>query len=80
MTPHNPTLLARMDLHSGLANTAALRAAGITAETGDPPGGIIARGAGGAPTGLLADAAMQLVTGERRGSTWGVACGCKSGA
>ncbi len=36
-----------------MLNTAALRAAGITAATPDPPGGAIARDAAGAPTGLL---------------------------
>src|ERR1700674_731921 len=44
-----------------LANSAALRAAGVTARTPDPPGGTIVRGAGGEPTGILKDNAMDLV-------------------
>ncbi len=36
-----------------MVNTAALRAAGITTATPDPPGGAIAKGADGEPTGLL---------------------------
>jgi len=45
-----------------VANTAALRLAGVTAATPDPPGGIIVRDAAGNPTGLLKDAAMGLVS------------------
>ncbi|HTU99382.1 MAG TPA: amidohydrolase family protein, partial [Luteitalea sp.] len=41
-------------------NSAALKAAGITAETPDPQGAAIVRGAGGAPTGLLRNAAGML--------------------
>lgn len=58
-----PAWLLRHDAHSGLANTAALRLAGITADTADPPGGSIVRGPDGQPTGLLTDAAMKLVSG-----------------
>jgi predicted amidohydrolase YtcJ len=36
-------------------NTAALRAAGITRDTPDPPGGKIVKGADGEPTGVLED-------------------------
>jgi predicted amidohydrolase YtcJ len=45
-----------------LANTAALKLAGITAKTPDPPGGVIYRKPGTKePTGLLRDNAMALV-------------------
>ena len=44
-----------------LANTAALKLAGITRESQDPPGGTIVRDANGEPTGLLKDAAMSAV-------------------
>src|SRR5699024_5458510 len=40
---------------------AALRAAGITSQTPDPPGGGIDRGPGGEPNGLLRDNAVALV-------------------
>ena len=44
-----------------VVNSAALKAAGITAATKDPVGGKIERDANGNPTGLLVDAAMDLV-------------------
>jgi predicted amidohydrolase YtcJ len=44
-----------------LANSLALRLAGITRETADPPGGTIVRDARGEPTGVLKDAAMDPV-------------------
>jgi predicted amidohydrolase YtcJ len=61
VTPDNPVLLGRYDGHSVLANSAALRLAGITSKTPDPPGGAIVRDAQGNPTGDLKDAAMSLV-------------------
>src|SRR5580698_7515623 len=56
-TPDNPVFLSRYDLHSALANSAALRLASITSHTPDPPGGVIVRDAQGNPTGDLKDAA-----------------------
>jgi predicted amidohydrolase YtcJ len=58
VTPDNPVFLSRYDGHSALANSSALRLAGITAQTLDPPGGTIVREAQGNPTGILKDAAM----------------------
>ncbi|MFO7695096.1 MAG: amidohydrolase [Vicinamibacterales bacterium] len=57
-----PVFVHRFDGHMAVANTAALRLAGVTAATPDPPGGVIVRDAAGNPTGLLKDAAMGLVT------------------
>ena len=58
----NPVFVSRSDLHIGLANSAALRAAGIDATTPDPCGGEIFRDpASGEPTGILKDAAIRLV-------------------
>mmetsp|Transcript_46271 Transcript_46271/g.148133 ORF Transcript_46271/g.148133 Transcript_46271/m.148133 type:complete len:522 (+) Transcript_46271:101-1666(+) len=51
----------RTDGHMGLANRAALAAAGVGPGTPDPEGGRILRGAGGAPTGVLVDTAMGMV-------------------
>jgi len=48
--------------HTVLANTRALERAGITASTPDPTGGLIWRDPGGAPTGLLEDAAFEVFT------------------
>lgn len=59
--PDHPVWLRRVDGHAGVANTAALRAAGVTASTPDPEGGRIVRDANGNPTGTFIDAAMSLV-------------------
>lgn len=56
-----PAWLYRVDGHAGWANTAALKAAGITRATKDPAGGRILRDAAGNPTGVLIDSAMELV-------------------
>ncbi|MEO0982586.1 MAG: amidohydrolase [Pseudomonadota bacterium] len=60
-SPDNPVLLTRADGHALVANSAALAAVGIDAETADPDGGRIERDAAGAATGLLIDTAMALV-------------------
>ncbi len=56
-----PVLLERVDGHAVVANGAALKAAGIDSATKDPVGGKIERDSGGRPTGLLVDAATELV-------------------
>jgi predicted amidohydrolase YtcJ len=56
-----PVVLERVDGHAVVANSAALRAASVTAATKDPVGGKIERDASGNPTGLLVDAATELV-------------------
>jgi predicted amidohydrolase YtcJ len=58
-----PVFLRRYDGHLGVANTRALRLAGIDARTVDPPGGVIDRKPGSKePTGILRDNAMRLIT------------------
>jgi predicted amidohydrolase YtcJ len=61
VTSHHPVFVSRLDGHMALANSAALRLAGVTRETPDPPGGAIVRDARGEPTGVLKDAAMVYV-------------------
>ncbi len=61
LTPNTPVFVNRLDGHMGLANSRALDLAGITATTPDPPGGTIVRYADGRPTGILKDAAQDLV-------------------
>ena len=61
VTPNNPVWINRLDGHMGLANSAALRAAGVDANTPDVPGGTIVRGADRAPTGILKDNAQSLI-------------------
>lgn len=61
VAPKNPVYLTAASLHAGWANTAALKTGGVSAETADPPNGQIQRGANGRATGILFEAAMQLV-------------------
>ena len=61
LTPDTPVFVSRYDGHMGLANSLALRLAGITAKTPDPPGGTIVRDAQGNPTGALKDAATDYI-------------------
>lgn len=56
-----PVWLVRVDGHAGVANTKALKVVGITADTPDPDGGRIVHDGAGNPTGLLIDAAQDLV-------------------
>lgn len=62
--PHHPVLLWRSDLHLAVANTLALAAAGVAADTPDPEAGVVDREAAGQPTGVLRDAAIGLVSGR----------------
>jgi len=63
ITPDNPVCVNRHDGHMVLANSLALKIAGITAKTPVPPGGEILKDPdSGEPTGILKDAAMELVT------------------
>src|SRR5580698_3194145 len=57
----HPVFVERLDGHMALANSAALKLAGITRDTPDPPGGTIVRDAAGDPSGVLKDAAMERV-------------------
>lgn len=57
-----PVWLERVDGHAGWANSRTLALAGITKTTPDPAGGKIQRDANGNATGVLIDAAQELVT------------------
>jgi predicted amidohydrolase YtcJ len=61
VTGDRPVWVSRLDGHMGLANTAALKLAGIDRNTPDPPGGAIVHDERGEPTGILKDAAMDAV-------------------
>lgn len=56
-----PVFVNRLDGHMSLANSAALKLAGVDRHTEDVPGGVIVRDAEGNPTGILKDAAQELV-------------------
>ena len=60
-TANTPVYVIRLDGHMALANSSALRAAGITKDTSDPEGGVIMRGQQGEPTGILKGNALNLV-------------------
>jgi len=62
VTPDHPVFVQRLDGHMALANSLALRLAGVTRESKDPDGGTIVRDAAGEPTGILKDNAEELVT------------------
>jgi predicted amidohydrolase YtcJ len=59
--PDRPVYLSERDEHMGLANSAALKLAGITRDTPDPPNGHIMKDASGEPTGELKEAAQRLM-------------------
>jgi predicted amidohydrolase YtcJ len=60
--PARPAFLRRYDGHMAVVNSRALQLAGITADTPNPPGGVIYRKPDGRePTGLLRDNALDLV-------------------
>jgi predicted amidohydrolase YtcJ len=60
-TPKIPVAVNRYDGHMVLANSLALKLAGISSQTRDPDGGVIVRDGKGNPTGALKDAAMDLL-------------------
>ena len=61
VTPDHPVFVLRLDGHMALANSLALKLAGITRDTAVPDGGAIVKDAAGEPTGVLKDSAMELV-------------------
>jgi predicted amidohydrolase YtcJ len=57
----HPAIFVRVDGHIAIANTAALQAAGVTAQTTPPPGGAVDHDAQGQPTGIMRESAQELV-------------------
>ncbi len=57
-----PVFINRIDGHIGLANSLALKIAGISRHSENPAGGIIDKDSNGEPTGILKDSAITLVT------------------
>lgn len=62
LLPDRPAILVNNSGHSALVNSAALALAGITADTPDPPGGIIGRTEDGSPNGYLVESALSLMS------------------
>jgi predicted amidohydrolase YtcJ len=61
VTPNNPVFVNRLDGHMALANSAAMRVAGVTRGTPAPVGGEIPRASSGEPIGIFKDQAMDLI-------------------
>jgi predicted amidohydrolase YtcJ len=61
VTPDNPVFINRLDGHMALANSLAMLLAGVDKTTKTPAGGEIVRDAGGNPTGVFKDAAMDYI-------------------
>jgi predicted amidohydrolase YtcJ len=60
VSPNNPVMLTHASGHASFVNEAALKAAGVTKETPNPPGGDIMKDASGRPIGLLNERAQGL--------------------
>ncbi len=71
VTPDHPVWINRLDGHMALANSVALKLAGVTRATKDVAGGEIVRDRSGEPTGVLKDNAMALVDARRAGAVRG---------
>lgn len=67
VSPNNPVFLQHVSGHAAFVNDAALKKAGITSATPNPPGGDITKDAAGKPIGLLNEKAQDLVKVERDG-------------
>jgi predicted amidohydrolase YtcJ len=61
ITKDHPIIIWRCDLHLAVANSPALRLAGIGPDTPNPPEGIIEKDVSGQPTGVLRELAINLV-------------------
>jgi|SoiMethySBSTD1v2_1073268.scaffolds.fasta_scaffold20791_3 predicted amidohydrolase YtcJ len=61
VTPDNPVFVYNVDAKSALANSLALKVAGIDKDTRDPVNGMIFRDASGEPTGVLRGSAIAMV-------------------
>ena len=61
VTPDNPVFISRLDGHMALANSLAMKLAGVDKNTPDISGGMIVRDAAGNPTGIFKDAAEPYI-------------------
>jgi predicted amidohydrolase YtcJ len=62
VTPGHPVFVSRLDGHMALANSLAMKLAGIEDRVKDLAGGTIERDDRGAPTGIFKDNAMDLIS------------------
>ena len=62
VTPDNPVFVSRLDGHMALANSLAMKLAGVDRRVKDVSGGTITRDGSGEPTGIFKDNAMDLIS------------------
>jgi predicted amidohydrolase YtcJ len=62
VTPDNPVFVSRLDGHMALANSLAMKLAGVDGKVKDVSGGTITRDSRGEPTGIFKDNAMDLIS------------------
>ncbi|WP_077621227.1 amidohydrolase [Sediminibacillus massiliensis] len=61
ISPDNPMMLTRVCRHALLANSQAIKKAGIDEATPDPQGGVVVRDGNGQATGLFLDTAQEYI-------------------
>lgn len=61
VSPDNPVYLTHASGHAGMANAAAMRMAGATANTLSPDGGEVIKDSPGRPTGIFTESAQALI-------------------
>ena len=64
VTGDHPAVFTRVDGHIAVANTAALKAAGMLAKIPDPPGGKIDRDKTGEATGIVSETAREMLVAK----------------
>jgi hypothetical protein len=61
VTPDNPVFVNRVDAHTMLANSLAMKLAGVDRNTANMPGGVIGRHPDGRPNGIFIDSTKSLI-------------------
>ena len=61
VTPDHPVFVNQVDAHTMLANSVAMKLAGVDRNTADMAGGVIGRHPDGRPNGIFIDAAKSLI-------------------
>lgn len=69
VSPNNPVVLRHASGHASFANANAMKLAGVTRDTPEPPGGEIVKDASGEPIGMFRETAQQLLNAAARNAT-----------
>lgn len=69
IAPNNPVFLDRADGHGAVANSVALKIAGVDKNTPSPFGGEVSKDKSGEPNGMMLDAAQDLIQRHIPGTT-----------